>query len=142
MLVFYIYLTGLMLCAVIWDLKTGRIPNWLNLAGTLISLILSVSMENGHGIVHWFVGFIALFGIGFVLYEFHVIGAGDGKLFAVLGGSLGLKDGLFVLVASLFVAAIPACVMHLQGKKKMRFAWPMGVAVVIWFIKGRLGLVL
>lgn len=86
--------TGLCFCA--WtDLKWGRVPN-----GAMILLALAGVMERGAG---FFTGALPFLLFGMWLFRFRVMGAGDGKLMAVIGGYLGIRGG-FCAVAMGFLA--------------------------------------
>ena len=89
--------TGLCFCA--WtDLKWGRVPN-----EALILLAFAGVLERGMG---FFTGAIPFLLIGMCLFRFRVMGAGDGKLMAVIGGYLGIRDGFYAVALGLLAGAV------------------------------------
>lgn len=110
------------LCAAASDLREGKIPNDLLLAGALGGLILrscdvytELAREVGHGgsagallilkaawegVFLWAAGCAVPFAAGFLLFRFGMMGAGDSKLLAVAGGMLGIRElpGFLMLV--------------------------------------------
>lgn len=75
--------------AVLCDLYSGRIPNGLILAGLGLGMIYQCCSAGAVGFVFCIGGMILpVILLGF-LYYFRMIGAGDIKLFCVLGGFLG-----------------------------------------------------
>ena len=75
--------------AVLYDLRSGRIPNGLILAGLGLGMIYQCCAAGAVGFVLCVGGMtLPLILLGF-LYYFRMIGAGDIKLFCVLGGFMG-----------------------------------------------------
>lgn len=75
--------------AVLCDLGSGRIPNGLILAGLGLSVIYQCCSAGAVGLVLCMGGMILPVILLGLLYYFRMIGAGDIKLFCVLGGFLG-----------------------------------------------------
>ena len=110
------------LCAAASDLREGKIPNDLLFMGALGGLYLrgfdvytelsriegSVSdicpgliwKSAGAGAFLWAAGFFVPFAAGFLLFRFGMMGAGDSKLLAVIGGMIGFRElpGFLLLV--------------------------------------------
>jgi prepilin peptidase CpaA len=86
-----------------------RIPNWLNVAGLVLGLILNSFLYQGtSSYVFGFAGLLfALkgFGLAFVVYVFlyalRAMGAGDVKLMAAVGAIVGAENwfGIFIVTA-------------------------------------------
>jgi prepilin peptidase CpaA len=113
------------LVAVVTDVRTRRIPNWLTAGGILLGLfahLLIGTVANGgpgavSGLAAWFLGA----GLGFVLllpfYLIriaglgHVIGAGDVKLMTALGAILGPQAILFVALFGALAGAVQSIVL-------------------------------
>lgn len=79
--------------ACISDLVSGKVKNAITLSGWAAGLALSLA---GDGIpAKNFPGFLAGAGIplalGYVLFHFKLLGAGDGKLFSAVGGITGIR---------------------------------------------------
>ena len=75
--------------AVQCDLRTSRIPNWLNASGLLAALMLALSLGGGVALAAAILGAILALVPAFLLYSVGVLGAGDAKGIAVLGALYG-----------------------------------------------------
>lgn len=132
---------GLALAAAICDIRTRRIPNWLN--GLLAVSALATSYLTGswelvglsavHALIALVVG-MALFAIGFV-------GAGDAKMYSAAAFAIPLGKALpmlgwtslagFVLLVSMFAARkLSGQPIKRDGKS---FTIPYGVAIASGF---------
>lgn len=120
-------------CA-LWDWRTGRIPNWWLATGVVLGIAVIWLPEAG-GWLGWtggwlggtgvwlggaadgtvsaaavmtaaylfkFLFFIVLF---FPLFLFRMMGAGDCKMLALIGGYLGIADGSLVMFYGFLAAA-------------------------------------
>ena len=89
--------TGVAVCA--WtDLKYGKVWNWWLLFLTAIGVL-----QKGPA----FLGGAALFlAAGMCLFCFRVMGAGDGKLMAVIGGYLGFLSGFYAVALGFLAGAV------------------------------------
>ena len=88
---------GLCFCA--WtDLRWGRVPN-----EALILLALVGVLARGMGFLTGALPFL-LFGM--CLFRFRAMGAGDGKLMAVIGGYLGIRGGFYAVALGFLVGAL------------------------------------
>ena len=116
-----------MTAAVFQDLKRGIISNTLIFTGLFGGLIFQLLRLGGWGLV-FFLGSavfpILLFAL---LYYFRMIGAGDIKLLAVLGGFLGIRDLLHCLVWALFFGGALSLFLMLYRKNLLqRFQYLAG----------------
>ena len=98
-LLFFVFLTIVLLIAAINDIRFQRIPNWLTYPAILIAVAY-------HSVIKGFEGFLfSLEGMGLGIavliapYLIGKVGAGDTKLMGVIGGLLGPQG---VLLAFLF----------------------------------------
>jgi Flp pilus assembly protein protease CpaA len=105
--------------AAVYDLKTHRIPNVLNLAGFALALVLAfVTRVLVHGpaagltdgLVPALGGAVALGGAFFVVALAGAVGMGDVKLMGVVGAFLGWNLAFRVLVDVLVAGAVVALV--------------------------------
>lgn len=95
----FFYLCG----AALWDWRRGKIPNRYLVIWGVFFLAASIRQER----LLWFiVGAGAALLLLFPLFFFHMMGAGDIKLMALLCGWLGLFPGLRLIFYGLFSAAI------------------------------------
>lgn len=101
----YICLICLLLAAVICDMKTYRVPNYLNAVGCITGVLYSVLTQGIRGLGH------SLLGIGipvvllFVLFRWKVVGAGDIKLLSAIG-SFVYADIVKVVLMAFVMAAV------------------------------------
>lgn len=97
---------GISLTAAVFDVRTGRIPNWLTAAAFLAGITWCVCIGGvsklGDG-----VGACALIGLPYVLlFLFAGGGAADAKLMGALGVWLGIHNGIVLLIAVLGAGAV------------------------------------
>ena len=107
-----ILLAVLVILAAIWDIRWRRIPNWLTLSGLVLGIGLS-----------WFLGYPGVrsslqglglaFGVYFVLYLLHGMGAGDVKLMAAVGATAGMMNWLGILFLTSVIGAAAALLLVL-----------------------------
>lgn len=107
-----VYLTG----SAWWDLRTGRIPNlWtaLGAAGFLTLQYMIQYIRGPSGSLCGFLSAAAVFllrtglftAVFFLLFLFRMMGAGDIKAMALIGGYLGIFNGFSVIFYGLSAAA-------------------------------------
>jgi prepilin peptidase CpaA len=114
----------LLLIAVVTDARSYRIPNWISI--TLAALFAFAAVVSGEGIDTWWphlAAAAAVFGVGYALYAFTGMGAGDGKL----GAAIVLWTGMSGLYAWLVMLTI-AMAMLAIGLVVLRRALPAGVS--------------
>lgn len=80
------------------DWQTGKVKNaWIFLGGVLGILLRGWK---------FFPGAVLFLLAGFSLFLFRMMGAGDGKLMVLIGGYLGIGQGLCAVGLGLFAAAV------------------------------------
>jgi prepilin peptidase CpaA len=115
------------LAAAVYDIRYRRIPNWLSLSGVLVGLALNTFLYQGWpGTRQSLIGLGAGFGVYFVLYVMHAMGAGDVKLMAAVGAIVGWPDwfGTF-LITALIGGAMALILVATKGRVKKTF-WNVG----------------
>jgi prepilin peptidase CpaA len=113
-------LLALVLCAAFYDVRSRKIPNWLTLLGVLVGLGLNTFMFQGWaGLRLSLMGLGIAFGISFVLYALHAMGAGDVKLMAAVGSMVGWEDWFGIFVITAIVGGVAALLLVLfRGRLK------------------------
>ncbi|MFQ5678315.1 MAG: prepilin peptidase [Gemmatimonadota bacterium] len=108
--------------AVWFDLKEGRIPNVLTLAGLVAALLLRLP-GGGHAVATGLGGAGIALGVGLPFFLVGGLGGGDVKLLAAVGAFLGtsrILDGL--LAAALVGAGLGVAVMVARGATRQTMA--------------------
>jgi prepilin peptidase CpaA len=116
-------LLALVIGAAIYDVMYRRIPNWLNVIGALLGIALNTFLYRGiAGTIFSLKGLGLAFGLYFVLYALHAMGAGDVKLMAAVGAIVGWQNwfGIFLFTAIIGgIAAIILSIAHRRLKKTL-----------------------
>jgi len=142
--IFFIFTAVLIVIAFI-DLDHQIIPDILTLPGIPLFFLLAVfvvKVPRLEALVGLLVGGGVLFAIAFVyelLTKREGMGGGDIKLLAMIGGFLGWKSLIFILLFSSFSGAIVGIVAMIIKKQDMKYAVPFGpflsaaaVAYLFW----------
>lgn len=109
-----------MTAAVFQDLRKGIISNVLILSGLLGGAVFQLIRLGGSGLV-LFLGSAAFPVLLFsFLYYFRMIGAGDIKLLAALGGFLGISDLCRCLIRALIFGGILSLFLMIYRKNLIR----------------------
>jgi prepilin peptidase CpaA len=123
-----------MLVSAVLDLRSRRLPNWLNLAVALgfLPWAWASGLAWDALAIHLAVGAVVL-GVGFGLFAGHVIGGGDAKLGAAVALWIGLSFDLlrFFLIMALAggVLAVLALGWQAATRRRLTRALPYGVAI-------------
>lgn len=126
-------LIAVVLGAAVYDIRFRRIPNWISVGGVLLGLLLNTFLKASgsrwlslEGVLFSLEGLALGFGLYFLLYALHAMGAGDVKLMGAVGALVGPRDwfGIFVVTAILG-GVLAVCVMLLRRRVK-RTVWNLG----------------
>lgn len=112
LLLIAIILTGLLLCVVYFDLTSFIIPNWVNFA--ILGLYPIFLLATPQAIEWWYslVVFAAFFAVGFLIFNFNIMGGGDVKMLIAVSIWIGyvpetlLKFGFLTAIAGGVLALI------------------------------------
>jgi Flp pilus assembly protein protease CpaA len=101
------------LTAAFTDLKWRRIPNWLTLPALPVGILAQTIYGDGfwQGLLGALAGFLALL----PLFLVGAGGAGDVKLFAVVGGFVGLHNLLAVFVLIALIGGVAAVIVAMRA---------------------------
>jgi prepilin peptidase CpaA len=104
---------AVMVLAMLWDVRTHRIPNRLTLAGLILGLAVQATLgwaALGAGLLGGAIGLL----FGMALFAMGGMGGGDAKLFAVVGAFMGPMGFLLALVATALVGGVLAVGVSLR----------------------------
>lgn len=99
-------LLAILILAVAMDFRKQKISNRLIAFGLFSGLILRILGEGSIGIVHFLVNISIPVILLFLLFWLRALGAGDIKLFSVVGGFLETRQLFWVLITAFLAAAI------------------------------------
>jgi len=123
-----------MLASAALDIRSRRLPNWMNLVVALgfLPWAWASGLAWDQMAIHVGIG-IAVLGVGFVLFAAGVIGGGDAKLGAAIALWVGFSFDLlrFFIVMSLAggVLAVFALIWQKTTQRQLTRALPYGVAI-------------
>ena len=134
----HIVLLGMVCVAALTDLKSSRISNKQILTGLWIGLILKIMSGGISGLAMCFLSLTVTGIITYLLWRIGTFGAGDAKLLTVIGGMTDIQTGMYILICSLFVAAIASVYILVRYRHQRRhlicFAPMIAVATFIVLI--------
>lgn len=96
----------ILLSASLWDYKHGKIPNHLILIGMAAGIMRLIVKEDLFDILAYLPGIILPVILFYPAYKVGGIGAGDLKLFSVLGFYFPFMQSMLCIFTSLFLAAL------------------------------------
>ena len=111
--IFLFAVTG---AAAVWDIRTGKIPNILIAVGTGLACWFQLTEYGISGFWRFLGGSILPLLLLAVLYYFRMFGAGDIKLFCVIGGFLGMEHLLSCMAVSFLMGAVISLVLLIRRR--------------------------
>ena len=108
-------LISLVIVAVVWDLRTRRIPNALTVSGFLAALVLR-ALPGGEALMAGVLGGVIGLAISFPLVLLGGLGGGDAKLLAAVGAFLGPADLPVALLVTALVGGAMAFTLAVQRR--------------------------
>lgn len=101
------WIVGLLLgIAMFYDWKCYRIPNWVIIFGLVVGLFNQINLHGWRGWMIYFSSVILTGIVLFPLFYLRMFGAGDIKLFIMIGGIHGWHFVIKYFVIALIVGAI------------------------------------
>lgn len=107
---FYL-LTIVLLIAVIIDIRSQRIPNWLTFSTSIIAIIYHTCVKGTEGLLFSLKGLLVGIAVLIVPYMMGGMGAGDVKLMGAIGGLLGPKNVFMAFLVSAIVGGFYALML-------------------------------
>lgn len=112
----FFVLICILIVALVYDFSTYKIPNKLIIAGAVAGFILQLMEYSFAGLWLWMRGIVCILSIFLVLYYFSMMGAGDIKLFGIMGGLFGAKRSLVTIFLSFLIAAFIAMLLMIKRR--------------------------
>lgn len=112
----------LLLLATLADLKSDRIPNGFVVLGIAIGALCS--LRHGSDIWHMVVSMLLAFLLLYPLFKIGALGAGDVKIFMMIGSFVEVKELLMVLVLSFIIGALCSLIKLLSehnGRERLYY---------------------
>jgi prepilin peptidase CpaA len=123
----------LLLCAMLFDIRQHRIPNWLTLPAWLIGITLHAILGGWDGFVESGTGWLLMLGLMFPFFVIGWMGAGDVKLMAgigaLVGGSMALQVTLGIVLTGMFMGLLILAQRRLLPGAMSRFWAAIGISV-------------
>lgn len=110
----------LLVAAAAGDVQNCQVSNHIILTGLLLGVFTNIRQDGYVGMVSFFFGALIPVLLLWLLFRFRMLGAGDIKLFSVIGGLYGASFVLKVIAAALFVGA-GMSVFQLLRYKNLKF---------------------
>ena len=104
------------MAAMLWDLQSGKIPNGLIMAGLICALAYQCVKYGAVGVVLFLGGSILPGLLLGILFYFRMIGAGDIKLFCMIGGYVGPEDCWECMICSVLFGGIISLIIMIRNK--------------------------
>ena len=111
----------LLVCACICDTKFFKVPNGLIVLGYLLGIHMNLTKYGAVGLMHFLAGAAWPIAITYLLFVIGGLGAGDIKLFSVIGSMVGtIPEMTYLMCASVILAAVAVLARSLFKKRFVR----------------------
>lgn len=107
---------GLLIAAAVGDVQNCRVSNRIIVAGLLLGIFTEIRQNGYMGIVTFLFGASVPVLFLWWLFRFKMLGAGDIKLFSVIGGLYGIPFVIHVMIAAFFLGAVMSVFQLLRQK--------------------------
>ena len=97
-------IAALTLAAIVTDIRSRKIPNWLTVTGLVTAIVFHVATAGFEGLKFSLGGFAVGFGVLFVLWMIGGGGGGDVKLMGAIGAWMGATSTFAIFILSTFFA--------------------------------------
>lgn len=88
----------------LWDIRTRRLPNLLNIAGFSVAAVMQLCVDGSHGLFVALTGAAAGLVLSFPLFLVKAVGAGDVKWFAAAGAYIGAEYTAYLLLGAVLLS--------------------------------------
>lgn len=129
-----LFLTGILIIAVVTDLRFRKIPNWLTFPAMLIGIGYHTYMHSYHGLIFSVSGLFLGIALFIPFYLAAGMGAGDVKLLGGVGAVLGVKGVFIAFLGTGIIGGVYALIVlaiHGYLGETVKRYWAMFTAFVI-----------
>ncbi len=120
-------LLALLAGAAIYDVRFRRIPNWLNVTGAILGLLINALIgppEGGFGFAA--IGLAVGFAVQLLLYLLRATGAGDVKLMAAVGALVGWQRWFGIFLTTALAGGVAAIILAVARGRLGKTLWNVG----------------
>ena len=137
----YAVCAAFLTAALITDVRSMKIPNWLTIPTALSGMLFYGITGGWEGFVFSFQGLAGGFAVLLLMYVIRAVGAGDVKLFGALGAWCGLGFTLYsVFYSVLFAGLIGMGILLLRKEALQRIRKWIRTLAGIFIFKSMAGL--
>lgn len=112
----HLFLFAVTAAAAVWDIRKGKVPNILIAVGVGIACWFQLAESGMPGFWRFLGGSTLPLLLLAVLFYFRMLGAGDIKLFCVIGGFLGVKKLLSCMAVSFLMGAVISLILLIRRR--------------------------
>jgi prepilin peptidase CpaA len=122
--------------AVIADLRSRRIPNWLSVSGVAAGILCGACNAGARGAAMAVAGAGAGFAAFLLFHLLGGLGGGDVKLMAAFGAFLGPSDVLTAAVIGALAGALLAMIVLLWRPRTAAIPYAPAIVIGAWLVLG------
>lgn len=122
------FLTGILIVAVIIDLRSHKIPNWLTFSSMIIGIGYHTYIQGYLGLLFSISGLFLGIALFIPFYFAAGMGAGDVKLLGSVGSILGVKGVFIACLGTAIIGGVYAIILlaiHGYLRETMKRYWSM-----------------
>ncbi len=116
MVIKFIYVFIFVLFSAIDDYKNSKVSNKLVLLTIIFGLIINVYLNKFDGLLFSLKGIVIPFVMLYIFFIMNLVPAGDIKLFMAIGGVIGIKYTIDIMIMSVMIGGIYSLILILKNK--------------------------
>lgn len=118
------------------DCYNYKVNNKLLLTGTILAFVFQIYEQGGTGLISFSVGYLVPFLLLLLLFLCHMLGAGDIKVFCMLGGFYGWQVSVTCIIYSFIVGAVISIIsIIIHPKLLLRFQYFVNYVYTCFIVK-------
>ena len=104
----------LLVVAICNDCIFYKVRNFIIVSGLLVGLVVQFLEAGGTGIINWILGVCIPIVLLWVLFRYKMLGAGDIKLFSIIGGMYGASVIIDTIILAFLAGGVLSVIRLLQ----------------------------